>query len=71
MRSGRRLRAWIVRGVVVLTSLQVVTAALAQTVSFSPAILSFSPAGPYSVPRDAGVGSIVASAMSDATAANA
>jgi len=70
MRNGRGLRAWIVRGVVVLTSLQVVTAALAQTVSFSPAILSFSPAGPYSVPRDAGVGSIVASAMSDATAAD-
>jgi type 1 fimbria pilin len=44
--------------------------ALAQTVTFSPATLSFSPAGPYSVPRDAGVGSQVASAVSDAMAAD-
>jgi type 1 fimbria pilin len=42
--------------------------ALAQTVSFSPATLSFSPAGPYSVPRDAAVGSQVARALTGATA---
>jgi type 1 fimbria pilin len=42
--------------------------AIAQSVSFSPATLSFSPAGPYSVPRDAAVGSQVASALAGATA---
>jgi type 1 fimbria pilin len=42
--------------------------AVAQTVNFSPATLSFSPAGPYSVPRDAAVGSQVARAMATATA---
>ncbi|HEX3838194.1 MAG TPA: fimbrial protein [Steroidobacteraceae bacterium] len=42
--------------------------ALAQTVNFSPATLSFSPAGPYSVPRDAAVGSQVAHALAAATA---
>jgi type 1 fimbria pilin len=42
--------------------------ALAQTVNFSPATLSFSPAGPYSVPRDTAVGSQVARAMAAATA---
>ena len=42
--------------------------ALAQTVSFSPATLSFSPAGPYSVPRDSAVGSQVASSEASATA---
>src|SRR5579862_1431291 len=41
---------------------------LAQTVSFSPATLSFSPAGPYSVPRNAVVGSQVASAQATAMA---
>jgi len=44
------------------------TPARAQTVTFSPATLSFSPAGPYSVPRDAAVGSQVASAQTTATA---
>src|SRR3954453_20035428 len=39
-----------------------------QTVNFSPATLSFSPAGPYSVPRDAAVGSQVARALTAATA---
>ena len=43
-------------------------AAVAQTVNFSPATLSFSPAGPYSVPRDAAVGSEVARALLGATA---
>lgn len=42
--------------------------AIAQTVNFSPATLSFSPAGPYSVPRDAAVGSQVARASTAATA---
>jgi type 1 fimbria pilin len=42
--------------------------ASAQMVSFSPATLSFSPAGPYSVPRDAAVGSQVASALATANA---
>jgi type 1 fimbria pilin len=42
--------------------------AVAQSVSFSPATLSLSPAGPYSVPRDAAVGSQVASALTGATA---
>ena len=42
--------------------------AIAQTVNFSPAALSFSPAGPYSVPRDAAVGSQVARAQTTATA---
>ncbi len=45
-----------------------VAQAVAQTVNFSPATLSFSPAGPYSVPRDAAVGSQVASAQAVATA---
>jgi type 1 fimbria pilin len=44
------------------------TLAVAQTVSFSPSTLSFSPAGPYSVPRDAPVGSQVARALAAATA---
>jgi type 1 fimbria pilin len=42
--------------------------ALAQTVNYSPATLSFSPAGPYSVPRDAAVGSQVARAQAMASA---
>ncbi|HEY4340615.1 MAG TPA: fimbrial protein [Steroidobacteraceae bacterium] len=42
--------------------------AVAQTVNFSPAALSFSPAGPYSIPRDAAVGSQVARAQAMATA---
>jgi type 1 fimbria pilin len=42
--------------------------ALAQTVNYSPATLAFSPAGPYSVPRDAAVGSQVARAMTTASA---
>ena len=48
--------------------LQAGAPAIAQTVGFSPATLSFSPAGPYSVPRDAAVGSQVASALAAATA---
>ncbi len=54
-----------------LTALVLVLAgapALAQSVSFSPTTLSFSPAGPYSVPRDAAVGSQVATSQATATA---
>jgi type 1 fimbria pilin len=42
--------------------------AVAQSVNFSPATLSFSPSGPYSVPRDAAVGSQVARALSAVSA---
>jgi type 1 fimbria pilin len=42
--------------------------AVAQTVNFSPGALSFSPAGPYSVPRDAAVGSQLARAQASAAA---
>ena len=48
--------------------MQGIAPALAQAVNFSPALLSFSPAGPYSVPRDAGVGSLLATAQSGAVA---
>src|SRR5579863_717223 len=44
--------------------------AFAQMVNFSPATLSFSPSGPYSVPRDAAVGSQIASAVAAATASS-
>lgn len=63
-----RLHGWIGRGVAALLLLQCVGPALAQTVVFSPPTLAFSPSGPYSVPRDAGVGSQLASAVSTATA---
>jgi type 1 fimbria pilin len=42
--------------------------AIAQTVNYSPAALPFSPAGPYSVPRDAAVGSQIARAQTTAIA---
>jgi type 1 fimbria pilin len=42
--------------------------AVAQTVNYSPAALPFSPAGPYSVPRDAAVGSQIARAQTTANA---
>ncbi len=44
------------------------TPAIAQTITFSPTTLTFSPAGPYSIPRDAAVGSQVAMAQATATA---
>jgi type 1 fimbria pilin len=47
---------------------QHIAPALAQTVNFSPPTLSFSPAGPYSIPRDAAVGRQEASAVATATA---
>jgi type 1 fimbria pilin len=67
----RRLKHWwqtlLTLGVIGLLLTAGVPAS-AQTVNFSPATLSFSPAGPYSVPRDAAVGSQVARAQSTATA---
>lgn len=60
----RRLTSGACTLLLLLTGAQ----AVAQTVSFSPATLSFSPAGPYSVPRDAAVGSEVARAQAAATA---
>src|SRR5580704_2984755 len=68
----RRATGWrldlLTRGVISGLLLMGGAPAIAQTVSFSPATLSFSPAGPYSVPRDAAVGSQVARALSAATA---
>src|SRR3984885_10437991 len=67
-----RARSWLRRllaqGASSLLLLLAGTPALAQTVNFSPATLSFSPAGPYSIPRDAAVGSQVARALAGATA---
>jgi type 1 fimbria pilin len=67
-----RARSWLwcllAQGASSLLLLLAGAPALAQTVSFSPATLSFSPAGPYSVPRDAAVGSQVARALAAATA---
>jgi len=62
------IRQWLARGIAAMLLLQCVVPAVAQTVSFSPPTLSFSPSGPYSVPRDAGVGSLLATAVSNATA---
>ena len=62
------LRRLLAQGASGLLLLLAAAPTLAQTVSFSPATLSFSPAGPYSVPRDAAVGSQVASALAAATA---
>jgi len=55
-------------GALVLSLVLTVAPARAQSVSFSPGTLSFSPAGPYSVPRDAAVGSQIASTQASATA---
>jgi type 1 fimbria pilin len=62
------LRRLLAAGACSLLLLMADASAIAQTVSFSPATLSFSPAGPYSVPRDAAVGSQVARALASATA---
>ncbi len=68
----RRAKGWLegsfAPSVTALLLLLAGAPAMAQSVSFSPATLSFSPAGPYSVPRDAAVGSQIASAMAAATA---
>ena len=67
-RAGSWLRRFVAQGAGSLLLLLAGAPVLAQTVSFSPATLSFSPAGPYSVPRDAAVGSQVARALAAATA---
>jgi type 1 fimbria pilin len=67
-RANSRLRCLLRQGATSALLLLAGVAAIAQTVSFSPAALSFSPAGPYSVPRDAAVGSEVAHALATATA---
>src|ERR1700733_436459 len=67
-RAIRWLQELLAPGAAVLTLLLAGAPAIAQTVNYSPATLSLSPAGPYSVPRDAAVGSKVASAMATANA---
>jgi type 1 fimbria pilin len=67
-RGTSGLRRWLAQGASSLLLLLAGAPAVAQTVSFSPATLSFSPSGPYSVPRDAAVGSLVAHALAAATA---
>src|SRR5437868_1965885 len=62
------LRRLLAQGASGLLLLLAAAPTLAQSVSFSPATLSFSPAGPYSVPTDAAVGSQVARALAAATA---
>ena len=66
----RRVISWLQRMLApsVIGLLLAGAPAVAQTVSYSSATLSFSPAGPYSVPRNAAVGSQVASALAAATA---
>lgn len=69
MKMARSILGYLLaRGATGLLLLLAGATAVAQTVSFSPATLSFSPAGPYSVPRDAAVGSQVAHALAAATA---
>jgi type 1 fimbria pilin len=67
-----RTKGWLqdllASGAVGLLLLVAGAPATAQTVNYSPATLSFSPAGPYSVPRDAASGSKVASALAAVTA---
>jgi type 1 fimbria pilin len=67
-RAIRWLQELLAPGAAGLILLLAGAPAIAQTVNYSPATLSFSPAGPYSVPRDAAVGSKVASAMATANA---
>src|ERR1700733_10080320 len=67
-RAIRWLQELLAPGAAVLTLLLAGAPAIAQTVNYSPATLSLSPAGPYSVPRDAAVGSKVASPMATANA---
>jgi type 1 fimbria pilin len=67
-RATRWLQCWFAPSVTGLLLVLAGAPVRAQTVGFSPATLSFSPAGPYSVPRDAAVGSQVASALATAMA---
>jgi type 1 fimbria pilin len=66
-RALHRWQGLLTRGAIGLL-LTAAAPAMAQTVTFSPATLAFSPAGPYSVPRDAAVGSQVARAQATASA---
>lgn len=67
-RATSWLKGFVAPSVAGLLLLLAHTPAIAQSVNFSPSTLPFSPAGPYSVPRDAAVGSQVASAVAGATA---
>lgn len=67
-RATSGLKGLLAPSVIGLLLLLAHAPAMAQSVNFSPSTLPFSPAGPYSVPRDAAVGSQVASAVSAATA---
>jgi type 1 fimbria pilin len=67
-RGHSLLRCLLARSASCLLFLMACGLAMAQTVVFSPAALSFSPSGPYSVARDAAVGSQVAHALAAATA---
>ena len=61
-------QALFAASMIALLLLQSIAPALAQTVNISPGTLSFSPAGPYSIPRDAAAGALVASAETTTTA---
>ena len=62
------MRRSLALSMVALLLLQLLAPAFAQSVNFAPGTLSFTPAGPYSVPRDAAAGTLVASAESTAAA---
>ncbi|MDD5411252.1 MAG: fimbrial protein [Methylobacter sp.] len=65
MCSGKVAR-WLIR--VLLNFFVLTTVCHAQSISYSPATLDFSPAGPYSVSRDTAVGSTLATASVGITA---
>jgi type 1 fimbria pilin len=65
-RTTEWLKKWLLPMVAGL--LLPMSCAIAQTVIFTPGTLAFSPAGPYSVPRDAAVGTLVANASATAAA---
>jgi type 1 fimbria pilin len=67
-RAISRLKALFAPSVTGLLLIAAGAPASAQSVGFSPATLSFSPGGPYSVARDSAVGSQVATATATATA---
>jgi type 1 fimbria pilin len=66
--SALHLRRWLCPIAAALLLALGLAPSRAQTVSFSPAALTFSPGGPYSIPRNAAVGSQVAIAQAAATA---
>ncbi len=63
-----RLQGLLAAATAALLLMQSVATVHAQTVSFAPGTLLFSPAGPYSVPRDAAAGTQIATATATATA---